>query len=178
MSSRSALVLVGACATPQPAGPPPLALPAYRQLDGAATLPELLRGKPAVIDVFATWCEPCRDAVPELNALAAAHPELVVVGVDSGDPRGNVRRFVAETGLAYPVFLDEDQSFTEAAGVTRIPTLLVLDRAGRVVHRSHRLDRATRAAVDRVLLGNAERPEPHGGERLRVEAGLGLDRVQ
>ncbi len=112
-------------------------------------LAELAHGRPLVVDVFATWCEACRASLPGMSELARAHAggDLLVVGVDVGEARPEVERFVAREGIAYPVYYDPELRFQDSLGVTALPLILVFDGAGRVVHRAAHLDDATRAAI-------------------------------
>ena len=116
------------------------------------------RGSVVLLDVWATWCEPCKDALPLVEQLAAANGprgfRAYAVSIDA-DPR-EVSRFVAETKLALPVLLDPDADASEhKLGVRLMPTSFLLDRAGRVrfVHEGfdeHTMDK-TKAELDLLL---------------------------
>ena len=95
-----------------------------------------LRGRPVLLNVWATWCAPCREEVPVLQALHARHADagLAVVGVsiDVSSEREAVAEFVDEFGVTYPVWLDPDGRVTAAFPAMGIPATYLVDRAGTV----------------------------------------------
>jgi len=112
--------------------------PSFRATDlqGEPFLLGYFRTQVVVLDFWATWCGPCRAVMPALSDLAARHPEDLVVFGLSDETRDTVERFVAQQqrrgrSYAYPFGLD-DGSAREAFGVSSIPTLVVIDRRGRV----------------------------------------------
>ncbi|MGD2101412.1 MAG: TlpA disulfide reductase family protein [Acidimicrobiia bacterium] len=75
---------------------------------GTFTLSEA-RGRLVVINLWASWCDPCREEIPAISAFADEHPEITVVGVAVNDPvEANTRRFAAEIGASYPLALGTD----------------------------------------------------------------------
>jgi cytochrome c biogenesis protein CcmG/thiol:disulfide interchange protein DsbE len=104
--------------------------------DGRLALEEL-RGRPAVLNMWASWCIPCREEAPILNASARAHSgEVTFVGIDVRDLRGDALDFLREFRLPYVSLRDrEDQTF-RAFGLTGVPETYYLDRTGRIVAHS------------------------------------------
>lgn len=80
--------------------------PGYRlsTLDGGTGSLAAYRGRIVVLNLWATWCPPCRDEIPALERYAAqAAPRgITVVGVDQGEPAAAVATFVREAGFATP----------------------------------------------------------------------------
>jgi cytochrome c biogenesis protein CcmG, thiol:disulfide interchange protein DsbE len=93
-----------------------------------------LRGKPALIDFFASWCDPCREEAPELRKLAASLGDRAsVVAVDWDDAGGPARAFVREHGWTFPVLADTSGTAGESYGLVGLPTSFVLDADGHIV---------------------------------------------
>lgn len=93
-----------------------------------------LRGKPALIDFFASWCEPCAEEAPTLRKLSAALGDRVtVVAVDWDDAGGPARAFIREQGWDFPVLADTSGTAGESYGLVGLPTSFVLDPEGRIV---------------------------------------------
>jgi cytochrome c biogenesis protein CcmG, thiol:disulfide interchange protein DsbE len=126
---------------------PAFALP---DLDGKPRSLESFRGRPVLVNFWATWCPPCRAEVPELQAAWLAHQTcLGVVGitVDSGSA-DDVRAFARARGIGYPVLLD-DGSAGRAYGIANIPRSFLLDAEGRLVGTFN--GAVTRAGIERAL---------------------------
>ena len=90
------------------------------------------KGKPTVVNFFASWCGPCNQEAPELVAFAKAHPDVQVVGVATNDKPFDSQSFVNKYGLTYPVVMDLDGSIGNAWGVTGIPATFFIDKNGSV----------------------------------------------
>jgi len=91
------------------------------------------RGKVVLVNVWATWCPPCRDELPELQGLHEAHgDEFVVIGISTDKARNhkNVRGLMSQFGITYPVVLDPDGQAESTFGVKGYPTSVLLDRNG------------------------------------------------
>ena len=109
----------------------------YETLAGDTISSDDLHGKVVLVNFWATWCPPCKVEMPLLQAMAERHAAagLVVLGLsrDHG-PASEVRAFLAERGITYPVAIvgrDAEQTF---GGVRGYPTSFLLDRAGRIRH--------------------------------------------
>ncbi len=111
---------------------PAFALPL---IDGGEVTSDDLDGRAAVINVWASWCPPCRSEAPILRrANAAADPAaLLFLGVIRNDSEGPAREFIADFGLDGFDHAVDDGSFARAYGVRGIPMTFVLDRDGRFV---------------------------------------------
>ena len=97
-----------------------------------ATLSEL-RGRVVLLDFWATWCPPCRTAMPHLEKLRQefAQKGLTVLGVTTEDA-DTVGPFIREHKITFPILLDPDGVAARAYRVTGIPRSLIIDREGKV----------------------------------------------
>jgi cytochrome c biogenesis protein CcmG, thiol:disulfide interchange protein DsbE len=113
-----------------------------------------LRG-PAVINLWASWCEPCRAELPAMQRLAdRAGDRLRVVGVDTGDGRDAAVSFGTDTGVTLPTLYDRDKALMNALGRTALPITVFLDPAGRTyVYNQVALDDAGLARLVREHTG-------------------------
>jgi thiol-disulfide isomerase/thioredoxin len=93
-----------------------------------------LQGKPALVDFFASWCEPCAEEAPTLRSLSASLGDhATVVAVDWDDAGGAARAFVRKHGWKFPVLADTTGAAGEKYGLIGLPTSFVLDPQGRIV---------------------------------------------
>ena len=116
--------------------PPVVQAPAFELPDLHANKVSLasLRGRPVLVNFWATWCAPCRAELPELEALFRERPcGLAVLGisVDSGSDE-SVAGFAREHGVTYPVLFD-DGSAGAAYQVVTLPHSVLVDAEGREV---------------------------------------------
>jgi thiol-disulfide isomerase/thioredoxin len=104
-----------------------------RSVSGAEWNLQSLRGKVVLVNVWATWCEPCRVELPQLDALAKHHEkdgELVVLGVNHGEGDAAIRRFLEKIPLSYPVLRDPDGSVLRQWGHGILPLTILIARDG------------------------------------------------
>ncbi len=100
-------------------------------LDGSSMSLSSLRGKVVLVNFWATWCPPCRDEMPEIQAVAREHPnDFVVLGIDNGETVDVVKPFVKEFNLTFPILLDPDFTVANDYQVKALPTSFFIDRAG------------------------------------------------
>jgi thiol-disulfide isomerase/thioredoxin len=135
-------------------------MPAYRAklLDGSPFDLTAEKGNVVLLNVWATWCGPCRFEIPELKKL---HDEfsprgfkVVGVSVDEGDP-AEVKQFVTDQKMNYPVVLDPEGRIANLLQTMVLPTTVLIGRDGKIVWRQvgalppgdEKLTAAIRAAV-------------------------------
>ena len=95
------------------------------------------RGRVVLLNIWATWCGPCRSEMPSLDRLQAMHQgdglTVLAVSVDDGGSPA-VRRFFQQSGVRnLALYLDADGATARAFGASSIPTTLLIDREGNVV---------------------------------------------
>jgi cytochrome c biogenesis protein CcmG/thiol:disulfide interchange protein DsbE len=110
---------------------PPFALKAVGS--GETIDLESLRGKPVILNFWATWCGPCYEEHPTLVANARALPNVQFVGVVFNDEENKIMRFLAERGTAYPTLLDANGKTAIAYGVGGVPETYFINPAGTIV---------------------------------------------
>ena len=130
---------------------PPLEL---RTLEGLpARLTDVAAGRPALVTLWATWCDACAREFEALARLdeAARGAGATVIAVAVGEPRARVADFVRQRALPWAQLVDEHFQLADALGQSRVPATLVIDRDGRIVFRGGAFDAAALAALRRTL---------------------------
>lgn len=109
------------------------------RLDSAGTGKQFsltdLKGRPIIVNFWASWCIPCKKEAPFLQRISEKYKSkgLVVLGVDAQDFRKDARRFIARFALTYPVVYDGKGSTLGKWGVTGFPETFFVDRTGELV---------------------------------------------
>lgn len=107
-----------------------------KPLDANALLKNIgaRKGAVVVVNIFASWCPPCREEVPGLIAIRKEFPQeqVTILGVSVDKTPKALYNFMDEMEFNYPVFLAEGK-FEETVGVTAIPQLLIYNKAGELV---------------------------------------------
>jgi len=135
--------------------------PAYQAstLDGSGTSLDQLRGKVVLLNVWATWCTPCREEIPYLKQLYdeyhARGLEIVGVSIDARGEQERITSFARELGMRYPIWLDPDQRVTATFLAFGVPASYLVDQRGILRWKHVGVLRATNgvfnAALEEVL---------------------------
>ncbi len=93
------------------------------------------RGKLVVMNLWASWCPPCRAEMPDLQRLSSAYAArgVQVVGVNEGEAAQRASAFAASLGIHFPIWLDADQRYGRLYAALGLPTTVVIGRSGVVL---------------------------------------------
>jgi peroxiredoxin len=119
-------------------------------LQGKAWTLQALRGKIVLVNFWATWCDPCRREMPDLETLYRQFKNqgLVVLAI-SDDDAGKVKQLIVDKRFTYPVLLDPGRKVTDLFRVEGIPKSFVYDRDGKLVAQA--IDMRTRGQFLEML---------------------------
>ena len=94
-------------------------------------------GKIALVNVWASWCSPCRAEEPALSAAARAYPEVEFIGILTRDNPVNAEAFVRKRDVPYPTLIDDSilAGFRKSLPANAIPSTVVIDKSGKVAAR-------------------------------------------
>ncbi|MBV8720866.1 MAG: TlpA family protein disulfide reductase [Candidatus Eremiobacteraeota bacterium] len=138
----AALVLVPLFLSPSSRSPGPSALagqtaPAFDLLDDSGKPVSLVRyrGDVVIMNLWASWCPPCRAEMPDLQRLADAYRGrgLAIVGVNEGESPQRARAFADSLRIAFPIWIDDQQRYGRAYDALGLPTTVIVGRDGKVV---------------------------------------------
>lgn len=103
-------------------------------LDGTPTTLQAHEGRMTVVNLWATWCGPCRREMPLLVAAEATHPDIDFVFVNQGEPAEQVTRYLSDQHLSLKhIVLDSASQVARAIDLRGLPTTVYLDAGGRVL---------------------------------------------
>lgn len=90
------------------------------------------RGHVVLLNLWASWCPPCRAEMPDLQRLYTVDKSrnLVVLGVNQGESRDRARAFANSLGIRFPILLDTQQQYGRVYGALGLPTTVVIDSDG------------------------------------------------
>ena len=96
---------------------------------------ESLRGYPVVVNVWASWCGPCRFEFPALQQMSAKYGKRVAfLGIDLEDSDDAARTFLDSHPVPYPSYSDPDEEIADSLGDSRLPETAYYDREGELVY--------------------------------------------
>ena len=128
----AALVVPG-CGDDEAATLPAVELPSLAPGEASLALGSL-QG-PAVVNLWATWCTPCRSELPEFQAASEDHDGVRFVGVDIGEDPAVAQAFLDVLEVSFEQFADPDGDLSDALGVAALPVTLVVDDDGGIAER-------------------------------------------
>jgi thiol-disulfide isomerase/thioredoxin len=102
---------------------------------GAAVSLEQYRGRIVLMNLWASWCPPCRAEMPDLQRLQSAYARdrIAVIGVNEGESPQRARLFADSLGIRFPIWIDTLQRYGRTYAALGLPTTIILDRRGVVV---------------------------------------------
>ncbi len=119
----------------KPPWPATQATPAldFQDLQGQRWTAERLKGRSVVLNFWATWCPPCKEELPSLQTLhEIGGGDPVVIGINVRETASHVRRYLASTGMNFPIVLDPQAELARRFGVTAYPTTLLIAPNGQI----------------------------------------------
>ena len=117
-------------------GPAQVGKPLYNfnlnDTNGKAIALSDFRGKIVLINVWATWCPPCKAEMPDLQAFYSANQQkgFVILAIDAGDDLAEVKDFAREYHLSFPILLDPQTNLVKRMNIYDYPTSILVDRQG------------------------------------------------
>lgn len=113
------------------------------------------RGRVVIVDFWASWCKPCRQSIPWLNAMSARYGAsgLVVIGVNVDANRSDAERFLRDVPIDFEVVFDPDGVMAKQFKVQGMPSSYVFDRNGKLID-THLGFRESKKAGNEAALEN------------------------
>ena len=125
--------------TPTESAPPAASQTRFKAADGSYLTLEALAGDWRLVNLWATWCAPCREEIPSLDHLAAFYvdaPFQVITIASGGHDPGEIKRFMNETGIRLlPGYRSPDSAIARDLAVLGLPTSVLIDPTGHEVAR-------------------------------------------
>lgn len=117
------------------------------------TTKEQLKGKVLVIDFWATWCGPCKVAIPHYNTLHKKYKDkgVVFIGINEDENDKARDKFIEQSKVEFPMYQDTNQTFAKTFNVVALPSLFVLNKDHKVVALFRGFDSSKPEALDKLL---------------------------
>jgi peroxiredoxin len=108
-------------------------------LDGQTITLSSLRGRPVMLNFWASWCGPCRSEMPDIQAVYIERlvdsPSLVILSINMGENSATIRQFMEDGHYTFPALLDSQKNVALQYDVTAIPTTFFIDENGIIKER-------------------------------------------
>ena len=135
-------------------------------VDGQTIRLSELRGKVVLLDFWATWCPPCRVAIPHLVEIQRRYRKdgLVVIGMNLDQDPDELMGFMRRTEFNYPVVMVDEATRKAFGGIPTIPQVFLIDRKGRIRKKYLGYSREIAENMDRMIQHLLQEPAEASGE--------------
>lgn len=106
-------------------------------------------GRPVFLNLWASWCFPCREEMPDINEASLRHSDIAFVGVDVQDSRGEAEKFLSELGIHYTIGFDDDGTVDATYAPVGLPASYIISADGVILERIY--GRLTDQVIDEKL---------------------------
>ena len=127
-----ALVIASSCGDGATSSPD-AAHVSFTAADGSATSLARMKGRPTVVNMWATWCSPCVKEMPAFDRVARSVSRVQVIGVNVSDTAAAAATFASKLGIHYPQYTDPDGTLSVAFSVSGLPATAFVDTDGTVL---------------------------------------------
>ncbi|WGO97363.1 TlpA disulfide reductase family protein [Saccharophagus degradans] len=105
------------------------------QGEAAPSIPglEQYKGKPVLIDFWASWCEPCQESFPWMNEIKAQYPDLEIIAINLDEEKATAEAFLKNNTADFKVMFDPEGVLAEKYQVDGMPSSYLVDRNGNIV---------------------------------------------
>lgn len=112
-----------------------------------------LKGKVVLIDFWASWCEPCKEALPHYDKLLKKYKSkpLVILGVNEDDSVSERDAFIKANKYSIAFYYDQDRSFAKVFNVSALPTLFILNKKTEIIASLRGFDKDSAAELDKKI---------------------------
>lgn len=127
---------------------------ALKLIDGKEFRLNEAKGKPVVINFFASWCHPCRIEAPVLQKVYTKYENKVVfIGIAIQDNEAKVKEYIKEFNVTFPVGIDSSGNIAEAYKIYGIPKTFIIDRAGKfnLIHMGEITEHDLMKGIEKVM---------------------------
>ncbi|MCR8982511.1 thiol-disulfide oxidoreductase ResA [Brevibacillus laterosporus] len=103
-----------------------------QSLDGETMTLADLKGKGVILNFWGSWCEPCRNEMPDLEKawLANKDQNIVIVGVNVGESEVSAEQFVRQVKTTFPILMDKQREVTKVYNIGQMPSTFYIDQDG------------------------------------------------
>ncbi len=130
---QASILLLAGCSTGYSTQLPKTA-PGFqlKDLNGQLASESQFRGKPVLLNFWASWCQPCRDEMPFLQQVYNLYKDkgLVFYEIDEGETPDAINKFFKDNALSMPVLIDSDKSVGQSYQITGVPETFLIDKNG------------------------------------------------
>jgi peroxiredoxin len=137
---------------------------ALPDLEGKIVRPDQFRGRVVLVDLWATWCKPCALSLPIYAKLARelGPAGLTVIGVSIDEDDETLRDYLTEHPLPFAILRDPEQSLPAQIKAEAMPTLVLMDRDGRIAYVHSSFREGEEVAIEQEIRRALEAPVPPG----------------
>lgn len=100
------------------------------------TLSELTKEKKVLLNFWASWCTSCAKEIPELEQLKKKNPGVVFIGINAGDKKKKIKKFLKKFGFSYQILMDKDKSYSKQIGVLSLPQSMIIGKNREILYQS------------------------------------------